>query len=495
MAVIFSYSVSKLLIQYFPTLARLGGALLVIVSDALGRFAIPLPAIAGVLFLIAVAMKFVRVRGHGDQTVLSAAQPLLGLVLFPAAIYATSAKRSAIAWRTVLGGFSLMVLFALFVTNFPAGKEVVRVIGDLVSSFMGFSVEGSNMIFGKELVASNAFAFQVLPTVIFFSAVVSVAFYAGFLQICILGVSSLLRFLLGASTVEAVACSGNIILGLCEVPLLLRPLIPHASRSELHVVCVCGYASVAGSVLAAFIEMGINPDSLLVSCFMSAPAAIALSKLSYPESEKAEDAKEATEEELQEALKSPDGSLVEAAGNGAANAVSMCANMAAMLIAFVSLIAALDSLTRWFMEYAGRPDINFSALCSYALAPAAFVLGVPWDESRAVGLLLAKKLVLNEFVAYADLSTLIKNRGLSFANAVPIQGLSPAMLTISPRAETIATFALCGFANLSSVGITLGSFCAISPERRSDVAPLVLRSMIVGFTVSLVNACVIALLQ
>lgn len=477
-----------------------------------------LPGLAALCFTAQVGYN----RARGELHLL---QPLLGLLFIPGCIFGLSKDPKHIQWHTVLGGFSLQVLFALFALNFQPGKELLQTFGDLVARFLDFSVAGSSILFGEQLVLDPnktlfaTFAFKILPTIIFFSSFVSVMYYLGVLRVGIFGIAGALRRLIGASTIEAVSSSGNMFLGMTEVPLLLKPLMPLAKKSELHTVMVCGYASVAGSVMAGYVGFGINPDYLILSCFMAAPASVAMSRLAYPASldelpTTASEAGAATNGEdvdaasIDEALKSSDGSLVEAAGNGASNAIGLVSNIAAMIIAFTSLISFADTIVGWLLECVDLQGWSFSAVMGYAMSPVAFLLGVPVGECRTVGLLLAKKLILNEFLAYESLGGLINNRanmtawgcvndrcarGAKLEETVRhLDGFD--VLTISARSEVMATFALCGFANLASIGITLGGLTAICPDRRPDFSPLVARTMAVGFCTSLVNACVAGIL-
>eukprot|EP00929_Paragymnodinium_shiwhaense_P050753 TRINITY_DN25564_c0_g1_i1.p1 TRINITY_DN25564_c0_g1~~TRINITY_DN25564_c0_g1_i1.p1 ORF type:complete len:733 (+),score=149.57 TRINITY_DN25564_c0_g1_i1:59-2257(+) len=477
--------------------------------NSIRYWVLPLGAIAGLL--IVTGLGALGLESGADQ--MKALQPLLGLLLIPTLAFMLSSKPTAVRWGSVLGGFALQTLFAIMAICFEPGAQMIATLGNVVSSFLGLSLAGSAFVFG-DLVNVAPFAFRIMPTIFFFSAFVSAAYYLGVLQGCILGVARALRVVVGASTIEAVTASGNIFLGMSEMPLLIKPLLPKATAAELHCIMVCGYASVAGSVLAAYIGMGVQPNLLVLSCLMAAPTSLAMSKLSFPCPAREDDDVPhvkvvADEEELQpigqgsesrdeeadrearEAMQTKDGSLVEALGNGASGAIALVSNIVAMLIAFLSVIKFVDTMTGWLFAMVGIQGITVSVLLGYCFAPLAFIIGVPFEECNTVGLLLGKKMVLNEFVAYSDLGALIRNRELGVAAEAP-EGFSSA--SISPRAEIIATFALCGFANFASIGIQLGGLHSICPERWSTYAPLVSRAMFVGFGVSLVNACVAGLL-
>ncbi|XP_038516518.1 sodium/nucleoside cotransporter 1 isoform X1 [Canis lupus familiaris] len=350
--------------------------------------------------------------------------------------------------------------------------------------FLSYTDVGSSFVFGEAMV-KGVFAFQVLPIVIFFSCVMSVLYYVGLMQWVIQKISWLMQTTMGTTATETLSVAGNIFVSQTEAPLLIQPYLADMTLSEIHAVMTGGYATIAGSLLGAYISFGIDAASLIAASVMAAPCALALSKLVYPEVEESK-------------FRSPEGveltcgdaqNLLEAASSGAAVSVKLVANIGANLIAFLALLAFINAALSWLGAMVGVQELSFQLICSYALRPVAFLMGVAWEDCPVVAELLGIKLFLNEFVAYQGLSQ-YKQRRLSGAE----EWVGPKKQWISVRAEILTTFALCGFANFSSIGIMLGGLTSMAPRRKSDFSQIVLRALCTGTCVSLVNACVAGIL-
>lgn len=281
------------------------------------------------------------------------------------------------------------------------------------------------------------------------------------------------------SGVESLNAAGNIFIGQTEAPLMIRPFLEHVTMSELHAIMTGGFATIAGSVLAAYIEYGVSASHLLSASVMSAPAALAISKLMYPETE----IPETLNEENIELPKGNERNVIEAAAKGASTAIALVANIAANLIAFLAFLAFFNGVLSWLGSMVGKPELSFEYICSYVLRPVAFIMGVPWEDSDVVAELLGVKTFLNEFVAYTRLATIIENR-------TKMTGLR----TISVRSEIIATYALCGFANFSSIGIQIGGLAPLAPSRRQDLATVAVRALVAGTIACFMTACIAGVL-
>jgi CNT family concentrative nucleoside transporter len=408
--------------------------------------------------------------------------PALGLAVFVGIGYLLSANRKAVKWRPVLWGVGLQLILGVIVLRTAAGYAAFKWLGDLVTRFLDFSDEGARFVFGERF-TEFYFAFKVLPTIIFFSAVISLLYHYGVLQRIVQGVAWLMMRTMGTSGAESLSAAINIFVGQTEAPLMVKPYVPSMTLSELHAVMVGGFASIAGGVLAAYVGFGVPAEHLIAASVMSAPAALGISKLMYPETDAS-----VTAGELRVEITSPSVNAVDAISNGILDGLHLVLNVAAMLIGFIALLACLNALLGWVGSLAGFPGLSLELLFSYVFAPLAWLMGVPWQDCGNVGILLGKKTALNEFIAYADLKTYIEN------NAAVAAGAIPAGPTMSPRAVVIATYALCGFANFGSIGIQIGGIGAMAPDRRSDLARLGLRAMIGGSIATFMMACIAGML-
>uniref|UniRef100_A0A663M4G9 Sodium/nucleoside cotransporter n=1 Tax=Athene cunicularia TaxID=194338 RepID=A0A663M4G9_ATHCN len=398
------------------------------------------------------------------------------LVLF---LFACSKHHGAVYWRAIFLGLGLEFLFGLIVLRTTPGNQAFQWLGDQVQFFLGYTRAGSSFVFGNTLI-EEVFAFQTLPIVVFFSCVMSILYYLGVMQWLIVKISWLLQVSMGTTPAETLSVAGNIFVGQTEAPLLVRPYLADMTRSEIHAVMTGGFSTIAGSVMGAYISFGIDAASLIAASVMAAPCALAMSKLVYPEVEESKFKDKASIH----LSSGEERNILEAASNGAAASVGLVANIAANLIAFLAMLEFINAALRWFGEMVDIEGLSFQVICSYVLMPVAFLMGANWADSPLVAELLGMKIFLNEFVAYQQLATYKKNRlsGLEEWDGSRKQW-------ISERSESIATFALCGFANLSSIGIMLGGLASMVPERKGDLASIVLRALLTGICVSMLNAC------
>lgn len=407
-----------------------------------------------------------------------------GICVFLVLLFAGSKHHRAVSWRAVSWGLGLQFVLGLFVIRTEPGFIAFQWLGDQIQVFLSYTEAGSSFVFGEALV-KDVFAFQVLPIIIFFSCVMSVLYYLGLMQWVILKIAWLMQVTMGTSATETLSVAGNIFVSQTEAPLLIRPYLADMTLSEVHVVMTGGYATIAGSLLGAYISFGIDAASLIAASVMAAPCALALSKLVYPE---VEESKFRSEEGVKLTYGDAQ-NLVEAASAGAAISVKVVANIAANLIAFLAVLAFVNAVLSWLGDMVDIQGLSFQLICSYVLRPVAFLMGVAWEDCPVVAELLGIKFFLNEFVAYQELSQ-YKQRRLAGVE----EWLGNKKQWISVRAEILTTYALCGFANFSSIGIMLGGLTSLVPQRRSDFSQIVLRALITGAFVSLLNACVAGIL-
>ncbi|XP_067357399.1 sodium/nucleoside cotransporter 1 isoform X1 [Channa argus] len=406
-----------------------------------------------------------------------------GVCMFIVLVFIFSAHRTAVSWRPVFWGLGMQFCIGLFVMRTQPGLVAFKWLGEQVKIFLDYTKEGSEFVFGPLI--ENIFAFQALPIIVFFSSVMSILYFLGVMQWLILKISWVMQITMGTSPTETLSVAGNIFVGQTEAPLLIRPYLKKMTKSEIHAVMTGGFATIAGSVMGAFISFGIDASSLISASVMAAPCALAISKLSYPETEESPFKSEKN-------IKVDCGdeqNILEAASSGASASIGLVANIAANLIAFLAILAFINQALSWLGGMVGYPSITFQLICSYVFMPVAFMMGIPYDESFTVAELIGTKLFLNEFVAYEKLSQM-KDKRLSGLDQI----IGGETQWISVRSEIITTYALCGFANFSSLGIVIGGLSSITPSRRSDISSLVLRAMITGTCVSLINACIAGLL-
>jgi CNT family concentrative nucleoside transporter len=397
---------------------------------------------------------------------------LLGLVVMLGIAYLLSEKKKAIQWRTVLTGVLLQVVFGLVILKTDFGRNLFATIGRGFNAILGYTAEGSKFLFGALATPSDSlgfiFATMVLPTIIFMSALMSVLYHVGIMQKVVEVVAKVMMKAMKTSGAESLAAAANIFVGQTEAPLVIKPFVGKMTKSELMCLMTGGMATVAGGVLAAYVGFGIDAGHLLAASVMSAPAALVCSKLMVPELEES-----VTAGVVKVDLPKISANVVDAAASGASDGLKLAVNVAAMLLAFIALIAMLNGILSGIGGLLGYPQLSFELLMGYINAPIAWLLGVPWNDCLTVGAILGKKLVLNEFVGYLDL---IAAKG-----------------QISERATILSTYALCGFSNFSSIAIQLGGIGTMAPEKRHILAAYGVKSMVAGTLACYMTACIAGL--
>lgn len=411
---------------------------------------------------------------------LSVLHGLLGILVILGIGIALSEKRSAIAWQTILVGLALQFALAVFVLWVPFGQVVFNRLGELFVTLISFTAAGSSFLFGPLADAESfgfVFAFQVLPTIIFFAALMACLYHLGIMQKLVEAMAWVMTRLMKVSGSESLAMAANVFVGQTEAPLVVRPFISGMTRSELFALMTGGMATIAGGVLAAYVlllggsdpaEQAFFAKHLISASIMAAPAALVMAKLILPETAESE-----TVGTVKTAIDRPHVNLIEAAAGGAGEGLKLALNVGAMLLAFLALIALINGPLGWLgsitglEEWLGQP-LSLALMLGWLFAPLAFLVGVPLDECVAVGGLIGQKIVANEFVAYVALTDI--------------------QVDLSDRSVLIATYALCGFANFSSIAIQIGGIGSIAPSRRPDLARLGLKAVLAGALVSLLNA-------
>ncbi|XP_053181129.1 solute carrier family 28 member 3-like [Scomber japonicus] len=387
-------------------------------------------------------------------------------------------------WQTLLSGIGLQFVFGLLILRTTVGLGALEWLGKQAESFMSYADVGSKFVFG-ETYTDHFFVFKVMPILVFLSSVISILYYIGFMQWLICKIGFIMQVTMGTSPTESMAAAGNIFLGQTESPLLIRPYISRLTRSEIHAVMTGGFASISGSILGAFISFGVNATHLLTASVMSAPASLAIAKTFWPETE----IPSTTDNHDLKMDKGESTNMLEAASQGASNAVALVANIVVNLIAFLALLAFFDGVLSWLGGMLDCPQLSFSLICSYVFMPLSFMMGVSWEDSFLVAELIGTKTFLNEFVAYQKLSEFIKRRhagGPEYVNNVKQY--------MSVHSETIATYALCGFSNFASLGMSVGALSSMAPERRSDFSSCGFRALIAGSVSCFMTACIAGVL-
>jgi len=395
----------------------------------------------------------------------------LGLLVFIGLPILASANRRAIEWRTVASGLALQFALGLFVLNTTIGQAIFARMGDAVNAMLDFTREGSRMVFGEAIVDEGAlgfvFAFEVLPTVIFISSFFTLLYHLGVLQLLVKAMAWIMMKLMRVSGAESLTSAANVFMGHTEAPLIVRPYIESMTRSEILTMMIAGMSTISGGVMAAYIGLGIDARALLTASVMAAPGALVITKILWPET-----GEPLTRGVVRVRVERTAVNFVDALAQGASEGMKLSLNIAAMLIAFLAMMALVDGLLGLI-----DPELTLTVIFSWIFAPISYLIGITGEEAPQVASLLGTKLVLNEFVA--------------FANLVELQDSSAAL---SPRSAAITTFALCGFANVGAVGIQLGGIGALAPTRRGDLAQLAFRALFGGFLASLVNASIAGML-
>ncbi|MBA5762288.1 NupC/NupG family nucleoside CNT transporter [Vibrio sp. 404] len=411
---------------------------------------------------------------------------LVGMVVLLAIAFAFSNNRKAINFRTVGGAFAIQFALGAFVLYVPWGRDLLNGFSQGVSNVINYGNDGISFLFGG-LVSDKMFevfggggfifAFRVLPTLIFFSALISVLYYIGAMQWVIRILGGGLQKALGTSRAESMSAAANIFVGQTEAPLVVRPFVPKMTQSELFAVMCGGLASVAGGVLAGYASMGVPLEYLVAASFMAAPGGLLFAKILHPETD-------TPHEDFEEAMDGGDdkpANVIDAAAGGAASGLQLALNVGAMLIAFVGLIALVNGMLGGIGDWFGMPELTLQLILGYLFSPLAFLIGVPWDEAIVAGSFIGQKLVINEFVAYLNFTPYIGE------NAQIIEATG---LVMSEKTTAIISFALCGFANLSSIAILLGGLGSLAPNRRHDIARMGIKAVLAGTLSNLMAATI-----
>lgn len=408
---------------------------------------------------------------------------LCGLFTMLFIAWLLSNHRWKVSWRIVAGGLLLQLLFAAITLKTEPGLWAFSKMGEAVNTLLGFVDEGSMFMFGvnardgdpelpQRITLVRTFAFGVLPTIVFFSALMSILYHFGIMQLVVHAFAIVMQRTLGTSGAETLSASANIFVGQTEAPLVIKPFVKAMTTSELMAVMVGGFATVAGGVMAAYVSFGISAGHLITASVISAPAALMIAKIMQPEVDQPK-----TKGELKMEVERISANGIEAAAIGASDGMKLAINVAAMLIAFIALVALGNWMVGKLGLLFGQQGWTLTMLLGYLFAPFALLIGVEWKDAFIVGELLGTRTALNEFFAYIELGNLMKQPG-----------------AISERSAVLTTYALCGFCNFSSIGIQIGGIGAIAPERQADLARLGLRAMIGGTLACFTTACVAGIL-
>jgi CNT family concentrative nucleoside transporter len=417
---------------------------------------------------------------------------LFGLATLIGIAWLFSNNRRAVNWRLVFTGIALQIGFAALVLRVPGGREVFNLLGNGFVKLLSYVTEGSRFIFGSLMDADTygfIFAFQVLPTIIFFAALMGVLYHLGVMQAVVRVMALAITKVMKVSGAETTSVCASVFIGQTEAPLTVRPYIGRMTESELMTMMIGGMAHIAGGVLAAYVGMlgGGDPvqqafyaKHLLAASIMAAPATMVLAKLLIPET-----GTPLTLGTVRMEIEKTSSNIIDAAASGAADGLRLALNIGAMLLAFIALIALIDGPLTWIGEITGLASLlgqptNLATLLGFVLAPLAWVIGVPWQDATVVGGLIGQKVVINEFVAYLQLSEILRGN---------VDGVM-----LSDKGRLIATYALCGFANFSSIAIQIGGIGGLAPERRGDLARLGLRAVLGGSLATFMTATIAGVL-
>ncbi|CBJ91840.1 putative transport protein (NUP family) [Xenorhabdus nematophila ATCC 19061] len=409
----------------------------------------------------------------------------MAVLIFIAVLFSSNYR--AIKIRTVLGAFLIQVAIGAFVLYVPAGKDILVGMSKGVSNVIGYGQQGIDFIFGGlvsdkmfELFGGGGFVFalRVLPVIVFFSSLIAVLYYMGIMQLVIKILGGGLQKVLGTSRTESLSATANIFVGQTEAPLVVRPYISTMTQSELFAVMCGGLASVAGSVLAGYAQMGVPLEYLIAASFMAAPGGLLFAKLMVPETEATRDTVDAMS--LVAAEDRP-ANVIDAAASGAASGMQLALNVGAMLLAFTALIALLNGILGGIGGWFDYPQLSMELVLGWVFAPVAYLIGIPWNEATIAGSFIGQKVVVNEFVAFMNFGEYLRPD-----NVVQAAGLQ----VLSDHTKAIISFALCGFANLSSVAVLLGGLGGMAPNRRGDIARFGLKAVLAGSLSNLMSATI-----
>ena len=398
---------------------------------------------------------------------------LLGIALILGLGVLVSHNRKAIRWSVVAWGLGLQLAFGIFVLRVPLGQQIFRWLGDFVGSILAFSYAGSAFVFGElgkqQSSVGVVFAFQILPAIIFVSALFAILYYLGIMQVIVRAFALVMSKVMGASGAESLNVAASIFMGQTEAPLTIRPFLSRMTRSELMTVMTSGMAHISGSIMAAYIAFGIEARHLLTAVIMTAPGTIMMAKMMEPETEVP-----VTYGNVKLDMPRADVNVLDAAARGTSEGLHLMLNVIAMLVSFIALVALLNGLFGVIHEQLAWFPASLQTVLGWLGRPVAWVMGVPWQDSQTIGSLLGTRTVLNEFIAFSE--------------------LGPLKAALEPKSFVIASFALAGFANFSSVGIQIGGIGALVPERKSDLARLGFRAMLAGTLANFLSACIAGML-
>ncbi|XP_039226195.1 uncharacterized transporter YutK isoform X2 [Drosophila yakuba] len=414
----------------------------------------------GIVFAVVVAYLGYECRNDAYKAI-----GLLGPMCFVLIGFAVSKHHKRVPWRIVTHGLLGQLLLGILCLRLPFGRSVFQCLGDKVTIFLNYAQHGARFVYGDRICDEYVFAFAILAVVFFFSVITSIMYYLGWMQFILNGFGFLLQAMVGTTVCESVNAAGNVFLSMTESPLVIRPYIEILTISELHAICTSGYATVAGTVLGAYVSFGAPPSFLIAASVMAAPGSLAFAKLFYPETEES-----LTRSDNIKLERSTDTSILDAAAAGAAAALLIVLGIVSNIIAFLAIVFFLDAVTEWTFELIGLNNITLLYILSQIFIPIVFVMGVPWRDCQKIGGVVAQKSFINEFVAYKNLGVLVNDK------------------KVDPRSAAIATFALCGFANPGSLGIVIASLSAMAPSRRPDITRVAIRSYFAGSFVSFTSA-------
>ena len=400
---------------------------------------------------------------------------VLGIVVLLIIAVLFSNNRKAINLRTVLGALAIQIGFAALILYVPFGRDALQATANGVSNVIAYGNEGINFVFGGLADPSNVgfiFAVKVLPIIVFFSGLISVLYYLGIMQVVIKVIGGALQAALGTSKAESMSAAANIFVGQTEAPLVVRPYIKNMTQSELFAIMAGGTASIAGSVMAGYAGMGVPLTYLIAASFMAAPAGLLFAKILFPQTEQFNDKQPETDDSEKPT------NVLEAMAGGASAGMQLALNVGAMLIAFVGLIALINGILGGVGGWFGYADLTLQSIFGWIFKPLAYLIGVSWDESAIAGQMIGMKLAVNEFVGYLEFAKYLQ---------------PDTAVVLSEKTKAIITFALCGFANFSSIAILIGGIGGMAPNRRGDVARLGLKAVVAGTLANLMSATIAGL--
>jgi len=401
-------------------------------------------------------------------------QSLLGMLFIILTGYLLSSQRSKINWRTVLGAFGIQLAIGALVLYFPPGMQALEAVAGVVISVLGYAQAGIDFMFGDFASGNHGFVFalQVLPVIVFFASLIAVLYHLGIMERLVRLIGGFIQFVLGTSKAESMSAATNIFIGQSEAPIAIKPYLSSMSSSEIFAVMVGGMATVSGSVLGGYAAAGVDMRYLIAASFMAAPAGLMMAKLIKPESSDISSDDSDVHEDI---LAHRAANVIDAAATGALQGMQLAFAIGALLLAFIGLIALINGMIGWGGSFFGIENLTMQQILGYLFQPVAFLIGVPWEEARQVGSLLGQKFMLNEFIAYLDFVANYQSE-------------------LTPRTQAIVTFALCGFACLSSIAIVVGGIGILVPQRRAELSQLGLLAVVAATLANLMSATIAGLI-